>query len=261
MQTASALPSKKDINMKKSSKFNCRSILLFTTMILTIKSHATTINLESKPSLKIISTISSTNHELYINLDKITCKINYPYRTDALSARLSSDNEFIILNNGAFASIGDLKICTKNGIYLKDIFKNNSITQDINKKTNLLVFYIDPTIGMYDKKSKYNYIAGVIINKAINGYGTLPDPLKINQKQFFSYDRSSNVDLDRSLFAGPYDKAFFSPDGKYLALKSSAISCKKGAYPGVFETTHWKQVIFNGPDSNKKCRALFPQLK
>lgn len=103
MQTASASPSKKDMNMKKSSKFNCHSILLFTTMILTIKSHATTINLESKPSLKIISTISSTNHELYINLDKITCKINYPYRTDALPARLSSDNEFIILNNGAFA--------------------------------------------------------------------------------------------------------------------------------------------------------------
>ncbi|WP_199052632.1 hypothetical protein [Aquitalea sp. ASV15] len=247
--------------MKKLSKFNYYSILLFTTIILTFKSHATTINIESKPILKITSTIPSINHELYINLDKITCKINYPYRTDAISAKLSSDNEFIILNNGAFTSIADLKVCDKSGIYLKDIHENNSITQDINKSTNLLVFYIDPTIGIHDKKSKFIYIAGIIVNEEIYGYGMLPDPLKINHKQFFSPDRNSNVDLDRSLFAGPYDKAFFSPNGKYLALKSSAISCKKGAYPGVFETTHWKQVIFNGPNSNKKCRALFPQLK
>ncbi|WP_062791500.1 hypothetical protein [Aquitalea pelogenes] len=179
-------------------------------------------------------------------------------------AKTSSDGKFLIVNGVIFLNLEDIKKCNKED----DLIKHASVIsysfeiEDINEMRNLIALYIGPSFGMaYEKKSQFHYLAGVIVNEEIYGYGMRPDPLIINHKQFFSYDRTSNVDLDRSLFAGYNDKAFFSPDGKYLALKSSAISCKKGAYPGVFETTHWKQVIFNGPDSNKKCRALFPQLK
>ena len=179
-------------------------------------------------------------------------------------AKTSSDGKFLIVNGVIFLSLEDIKKCNKEDDLIKyaSVISYSFEIEDINKMRNLIALYIEPSFGMaHEKKSKFYYLAGVVINKAKNEYGALPNPLKINQKKFFSYDRTSNVDLDRSLFAGYNDKAFFSPDGKYLALKSSAISCKKGAYPGVFETTHWKQVIFNGPDSNKKCRALFPQLK
>ena len=226
----------------------------------------TTIILNTEPNIKVQSvTVQNENiQEMEIIYKENTCRIKFPYWIGHTSASISSDSKFLILDGNGFIKISDLENCDRNDVDFQEISNSlrSAILMDVNSARNLILLYVDPIFGMkYEKKSKYSYIAGVITNKAINGYGTLPDPLKINHKQFFSPDRNSNVDLDRSLFAGYNEKAFFSPDGKYLALKSSAISCKKGAYPGVFETTHWKQVIFNGPDSNKKCRALFPQLK
>ncbi|NWK80089.1 hypothetical protein [Aquitalea sp. LB_tupeE] len=226
----------------------------------------TTIILSTEPNIKVQSvTVQNENiQEMEIIYKEKTCRIKFPYWIGHTSASISSDSEFLILDRNGFIKISDLENCDKNDVDFKEITNSfqSARLMNVNSARNLILLYINPIFGMmYEKKSKYSHMAVVIINKAINGYGTLPDPLEIKHRQFFSPDRNSNVDLDHSLFAGHDDKAFFSPDGKYLALKSSAISCKKGAYPGVFETTHWKQVIFNRRDSNKKCRALFPQLK
>ena len=252
------------IHTQKISSLAMQLIMFFS--LSTPSPAKTTIILNTEPNIKVQSvTVQNENiQEMEIIYKENTCRIKFPYWIGHTSASISSDSKFLILDGNGFIKISDLENCDRNDVDFQEISNSlrSAILMDVNSARNLILLYVDPIFGMkYEKKSKYSYIAGVITNKAINGYGTLPDPLKINHKQFFSPDRNSNVDLDRSLFAGYNEKAFFSPDGKYLALKSSAISCKKGAYPGVFETTHWKQVIFNGPDSNKKCRALFPQLK
>ncbi|WP_374555893.1 hypothetical protein [Aquitalea pelogenes] len=252
------------IHTQKISSLAMHLIMFFS--LSTPSPAKTTIILNTEPNIKVQSvTVQNENiQEMEIIYKENTCRIKFPYWIGHTSASISSDSKFLILDRSGFIKISDLENCDRNDAYFQKATNTlkNAQVMDVNNASNLILLYIDPIFGlMYEKKSKFDYLAGIIVNEEIYGYGMLPDPLKVNQKQFFSYDRTSNVDLDHSLFAGHNDKAFFSPDGKYLALKSSAISCKKGAYPGVFETTHWKQVIFNGPDSNKKCRSLFPQLK
>jgi hypothetical protein len=92
-------------------------------------------------------------------------------------------------DGNGFIKISDLENCDRNDVDFQEISNSlqSAILMDVNSARNLILLYIDPIFGMkYEKKSKYSYIAGVIINKAINEYGTLPDPLKINYKQFFS---------------------------------------------------------------------------
>lgn len=56
------------------------------------------------------------------------------------------------------------------------------------------------------------------------------------------------------------DSASFSPDGQYLALSASHFSCRKGSYPGVYDTQTWKKVEFTTTDVDARCDALFTNL-
>ena len=80
--------------------------------------------------------------------------------------------------------------------------------------------------------------------------------MDIAAKPFYS-SRKSSKNLHRSSYAA---QPKLSPDGNYLALSTPSFSCRKGAYPGVYNTNTWKQVIFTTPDVDAKCAALFPNL-
>ncbi|WP_159877282.1 hypothetical protein [Aquitalea denitrificans] len=178
------------------------------------------------------------------------------------SAKISSDKKFVILNNKLFLNWRDIKSCNLNTDTIGQLNINPDYynIEDINEQNNLIALYVDPLFGWpyaAKRSEKFTLMAALVDMK------NLSEIISIKKKPFYNENRTDSIELDKHSFINALstDKAFFSPNGKYLALKYSAISCKKGSYPGVFETTHWKQVIFNGPDSNKKCRALFPQLK
>ena len=220
-------------------------------------SGSTRIKISITAGVKIekISTINDGYFGVSVEINKKTCQLSGVNTFENYTPKLSSDGHFLIPSASSFISILKLLSCN-NYISLPYI---EGRLQDVNFNKSLLVRYILPD---YD----INQLHGIsVLNdyliEAINiNEMTKMRPINIYQKPFF-YKMRSSRDMAKFAFATPSDSAIFSSDGKYLAPLERSISCKKGSYPGVFETTHWKQVIFNGPDSNNKCRALFPQFK
>jgi hypothetical protein len=175
------------IHTQKISSLAMQLIILFS--LSTPSPAKTTIILNTEPNIKVQSiTVQNENiQEMEIIYKENTCRIKFPYWIGHTSASISSDSKFLILDGNGFIKISDLENCDRNDVDFQEISNSlqSAILMDVNSARNLILLYVDPIFGMkYEKKSKYSYIAGVIINKAINGYGTLPDPLKINYKQF-----------------------------------------------------------------------------
>ena len=224
-------------------------------------SHAATISIDGLDALVLKKTESASKGDVSLDIIYNGKLCKFPEEIYLLSAKISSDKKFVILNNELFLNWRDIKSCTLNTDTIGQLNINPDYynIEDINEQNNLIALYVDPLFGWPyagKRNEKFTLMAALVDMK------NLSEIISIKKKPFYNENRTDSIELDKHSFINALstDKAFFSPNGKYLALKSSAISCKKGAYPGVFETTHWKQVIFNGPDSNKKCRALFPQL-
>ena len=235
-------------------------LIIYCTMVNS--SHAATISIDGLDALVLKKTELSSGEDVNLNIIYNGNVCTFPKTIFLTSAKISSDRKFVILNNTLFFNWRDIKYCNLNIDSINNLRINPKRykIEDINEKNSLIVLYVDPLFGWPyepERNDKFTFMTALVNMK------DLYKIITIKKKQFYDENRTDSIELDKHLFVNALstDKAFFSPDGKYLALKSSAIYCKKGAYPGVFETTHWKQVIFNGPDSNKKCRALFPQLK
>lgn len=224
---------------------------------------ASTIYLENTENLKIkkITIKQEDYYTLDIQYGGISCKIDPAVKIMEDYPRATSDGNFLILDWSHYISKVDLEKChTSKSINSRKYIGGQ--LQDINNTKKLLATYVEPAyINRYfipDNPARL-LIEIADFKKVENKKDSFESAINIKNKPFYR-SRRSDKDLARSLFAGGTDRAIFSPDGNYLALLTSDISCKKGAYPGVYETTHWKQVIFTGPDSDAKCKALFPQL-
>ncbi len=224
---------------------------------------ASTIHLENTENFKIkkITIKQEDYYTLDIQYSGISCKIDPAVKITADYPRVTSDGNFIILTWSHYISKADLEKCrTSKSINSRKYIGGQ--LQDINNAKKLLATYVEPAyLNSYfipDNPARL-LIKIADLKKVENKKNSFESAIHIKNKPFYWYSRSDK-NLARSLFAGDTDRAIFSPDGNYLALLTSDISCKKGAYPGVYETTHWKQVIFTGPDSDAKCKALFPQL-
>ncbi|WP_374555887.1 hypothetical protein [Aquitalea pelogenes] len=236
--------------------------LLIIYCVMVNSSHAATISIDGLDALVLKKTELSSGEDVNLNIIYNGNVCTFPKTIFLTSAKISSDKKFVILNNKLFLNWRDIKYCNLNTDTIGQLNINPDYynIEDINEQNNLIALYVDPLFGWpyaAKRSEKFTLMAALVDMK------NLSEIISIKKKPFYNENRTDSIELDKHSFINALstDKAFFSPNGKYLALKSSAISCKKGAYPGVFETTHWKQVIFNGPDSNKKCRALFPQLK
>jgi hypothetical protein len=220
-------------------------------------SGSTRIKISTTAGVKIekISTINDGYFGASVEINGKTCQLSGVNTFENYTPKLSSDGYFLIPSASSFISILKLLSCNNH----TSVPYIEGRLQDVNFNKNILVRYILPNydINQLHGTSVLNDYLIEVIN--INEKNKM-QPIIIYQKPFF-YKMRSSRDMAKFAFATPSDSAIFSSNGKYLAPLARSISCKKGAYPGVFETTHWKQVIFNGPDSNKKCRALFPQLK
>ncbi|WP_287882320.1 hypothetical protein [Aquitalea sp.] len=175
----------------------------------------------------------------YVHLDGNTCEIIEGSAAAADWIRTSSDKQYLILFN-EYIDMEQLKTC-------KAKMHPSKITvgdlSDMNKKKGIF-------IGINEYELDWN-CSIVSIRKIPTG-----KKISIAAKPFYAQKKSEHT-MRKNSFGGG---GSFSPDGNYLALSLPNFSCRKGSYPGVYDTRTWKKVEFTTPDVDARCDALFPNL-
>ncbi|WP_159875437.1 hypothetical protein [Aquitalea denitrificans] len=175
----------------------------------------------------------------YVHLDGNTCEITYGDVFTAQQIKMSSDKQFLILFN-SYIDIGQLKICNTRMEASKVTVGDLS---DMNKQKGIF-------LSGDDYGSDWS-CSTASIRKIPTGEKT-----SITAKPFYAQKKSERTMRKHSFSGG----GSFSPDGNYLALSLPNFSCRKGSYPGVYNTRTWKKVEFTTPDVDARCDALFPNL-
>jgi hypothetical protein len=171
---------------------------------------------------------------IHVYLDGKLCKILDTNATEADWIKMSSDKQYLVLFNG-YIEMKELKTCDS---VMKLSGKTTGAIDDMNKEKDFLVEQAeDSSHGSCQRLSIRNISTKQVVN--------------IPAGPFFTASKFS------SSLAG---SASFSPDGQYLALSTSHFSCRKGSYPGVYDTQTWEKVEFTTPDVDARCDALFPNL-
>ena len=171
---------------------------------------------------------------IHIYLDGKLCKTLDSNATEADWIKMSSDKQYLVLFDG-YIEMKELKTCDR---VMKLSGKTAGAIDDMNKEKDFLVEQDeDSSHGPCQRLSIRNISSKQVVN--------------IPAGAFFTASKSSS-----SLA----DSASFSPDGQYIALSASHFSCRKGSYPGVYDTQTWKKVEFTTPDIDARCDALFPNL-
>jgi len=175
----------------------------------------------------------------YVHLDGNTCEIINGNVFTAKQIKISSDKQFLILFN-SYLDIGQLKICNTRMEASKITVGDLS---DMNKGK-----------GIFLSRDDY----GLDWSCSIASIRKIPtgERISIAAKPFYAHNKSVRT-MDKNSFGGG---GSFSPDGNYLALSLPNFSCRKGSYPGVYDTRSWKKVEFTSPDVDARCDALFPNL-
>jgi hypothetical protein len=175
----------------------------------------------------------------YVHLDGNTCEITYGDIFTAQQIRMSSDKQYLILLN-SYIDIGQLQICNTRMEASKVTVGGLS---DMNKQKGIF-------LGRDDYGSDWS-CSIASIRKIPTG-----EKISIAAKPFYAQKKSERTMRKHSFSGG----GSFSPDGNYLALSLPNFSCRKGSYPGVYNTRTWKKVEFTTPDVDARCDALFPNL-
>ncbi|WP_159875438.1 hypothetical protein [Aquitalea denitrificans] len=175
----------------------------------------------------------------YVHLDGNTCEIIDGSAAAADWIKMSSDKQYLILFND-YVDMKQLKACKTK---MKLSGKAYGDLSDINKEKNIFL-----SITEYGLRWPCSIAS---INK-------IPTAKEINiaAKPFYAQKKSEHT-MRKNSFGGG---GSFSPDGNYLALSLPNFSCRKGSYPGVYDTRTWKKVEFTTPDVDARCDALFPNL-
>lgn len=171
---------------------------------------------------------------IHVYLDGKLCKILDTTATEADRIKMSSDKQYLVLYNG-YLEMKELKACDK---VMKLSGQTTGAIDDMNKEKDFLV---EQTEGSSLGPCQPLSIRHISTKQVVN----------IPAGAFFTASKSSS---------NLADSASFSPDGQYLALSTSHFSCRKGSYPGVYDTRTWKKVEFTTPDVDARCDALFPNL-
>lgn len=190
-----------------------------------------------KDAITRIDTEESNDEHLqgiHIYLDGKLCKILDSNATEADWIKMSSDKKYLVLSDG-YIEMKELKACDS---VMQLSGKTTGAIDDMNKEKDLLVEQAeDSSHG----PCQHLLISNISTKQVVN----------IPAGPFFSA-RKSNGSLA--------DSASLSPDGQYIALSTSHFSCRKGSYPGVYDTQNWKKMEFTSPDVDARCDALFPNL-
>jgi len=175
----------------------------------------------------------------YVHLDGNTCEIIDGSAAAADWIKMSSDKQYLILFND-YVDMEQLKICK---IKMKLSGGTSGDLSDINKQKAIFL-----GINEYGLRWPCSIAS---INKISTG-----KEINIVAKPFYAQKKSERT-MRKNSFGGG---GSFSPDGNYLALSLPNFSCRKGSYPGVYDTRTWKKVEFTTPDVDTRCDALFPNL-
>ena len=159
-------------------------------------------------------------------------------RPDAI--KISSDKNYLMLYN-SYIDMEQLNTCNKK-ISLTGHAKR--FLADINKAKNLIVSRGQFTVIMSN--------CSIALVEKISS----KEVIDIKAKPFYSQNKSAEQMFNNTF----QSNISFSPDGNYIALSTINFSCRKGSYPGVYNTRTWKKVEFTTPDVDARCDALFPNL-
>ena len=179
-------------------------------------SHAATISIDGFDTLILKKTELSSGEDVNLNIIYNGKICTFPKTIFLSSVKISSDRKFVILNNRLFFKWSDIKDCNLNIDSISQLNINPDFynIEDINESNNLVILYINPLYGLqyeYERNDKFNFMAALVDMK------NLHEIIRVKSKSFYNRNRTDLIELDKLLFANYDHKAFFSPDGKYLA--------------------------------------------